>query len=137
MSETDTNPNPLGDLDEWEEFLKKRYPDGAGEGPDWTHRKGKVFRDYRAEARPSVREFYRLNHMRQTLEFVRTKKKEFLSLDRRRMGVWEAIEYLNELIDDSDPDTEVSQLQHLPRLRRRSARRDIRVGSCWPVWFTI
>jgi inositol oxygenase len=29
------------------------------------------------------------------------------------MGIWEAMEYLNTLIDDSDPDTDLSQIQHL------------------------
>ena len=40
-----------------------------------------TFRDYRAEARPSVKEFYRLNHMHQTLDFVKSKHREFLPLD--------------------------------------------------------
>src|SRR5687767_9273218 len=29
------------------------------------------------------------------------------------MGIWEAMEYLNTLVDDSDPDTDLSQLEHL------------------------
>jgi inositol oxygenase len=29
------------------------------------------------------------------------------------MSVWEAMEFLNTLIDDSDPDTDLSQLEHL------------------------
>ena len=33
-----------------------------------------MFRDYRAEARPCVKEFYRLNHAHQTLAFVLAKK---------------------------------------------------------------
>ncbi|QRW18830.1 aquaporin, Major intrinsic protein family [Rhizoctonia solani] len=32
---------------------------------------------------------------------------------RARMGVWEAIEMLETLVDDSDPDTELSQIEHL------------------------
>lgn len=32
---------------------------------------------------------------------------------RARMTVWEAIELLNELVDESDPDTEVGQIEHL------------------------
>src|ERR1700730_9106367 len=58
---------PLEDLEHWEEFLKERYPEaeeaelvpvGAPEvQPDgkWK-RNPKKFRDYRAEARPSVKE---------------------------------------------------------------------------------
>ena len=29
------------------------------------------------------------------------------------MGIWEAMEYLNTLVDDSDPDTDLSQIEHL------------------------
>ena len=34
------------------------------------------FRDYAAEARASVKEFYRLNHTHQTVDFVLAKKRE-------------------------------------------------------------
>ncbi|MDE2126654.1 MAG: inositol oxygenase [Armatimonadetes bacterium] len=71
------------------------------------------FRDYAAEARASVREFYRANHQFQTLEFVLRKKAAFLPPRRRRMSVWEAMEFLDTLVDDSDPDTELSQIAHL------------------------
>lgn len=103
--------NPLGDLDEWEEFLQRRYPEPVDGQID--ARPEHVYRDYRAEARPSVKEFYRLNHRYQTLDFVRGKKKEYLSLSRRKMGIWEAMEYLNTLVDDSDPDTDLTQIEHL------------------------
>src|SRR5262245_59804480 len=45
------------------------------------------------------------------------------------MGVWEAMEYLNTLVDDSDPDTELSQLEHLLQTAE-AIRRD---GH--PRWF--
>jgi len=93
---------PLENLEEWEDFVAERVKES-----------GEKFRDYRAEARSTVKEFYRLNHRYQTLEFVREKKREFLSLERREMGIWEAAEFLNTLVDDSDPDTELSQLEHL------------------------
>jgi inositol oxygenase len=102
-----TDSNPLNHLDDWEESLHARYP-AAGSG-----KAKEQFRDYRAEARPSVREFYRLNHARQTLDFVLAKKREYLPLRKRRMGVWEAMEFLNTLVDDSDPDTDLSQIEHL------------------------
>src|SRR4051812_47694648 len=101
---TDTN-NPLAGLEEWEEFLKERYPENK---PDATPfqatdptKKKEQFRNYEADARPSVREFYRLNHQFQTYEFGQNKRKEYLSLNRRQMSVWEALEYLNTLEDDS------------------------------------
>src|SRR5439155_25317026 len=76
-------------------------------------KKKEEFRNYEAAARPTVREFYRLNHRCQTYDFVQAKRKEFLGLKRMKMGIWEAAEYLNRLVDDSDPDTDMSQLEHL------------------------
>jgi len=114
-----TNSNaPLANLEEWEDFLKTRYPEPAAPGATPfratdPEKKKEQFRNYEADARPTVREFYRLNHRNQTYDFVRAKKKEFLSLSRRQMGIWEAMEYLNTLVDDSDPDTDLSQLEHL------------------------
>jgi inositol oxygenase len=96
------NPTPLVDLDEWESaHLPGKEKDHA------------EFRDYRADVRPGVREFYRQNHANQTLDFVRHKKAQYLARRQRVMGIWEAMEYLNTLVDDSDPDTELSQIEHL------------------------
>ncbi|MDR3688170.1 MAG: inositol oxygenase family protein [Fimbriimonas sp.] len=93
---------PLQSLDEWEEDLLERYPT-----------KEHVFRDYAAEVRPTVKEFYRLNHTYQTREFVRAKKEQYCQLETRKMSVWEAMEFLNTLVDDSDPDTDATQIEHL------------------------
>ena len=76
-------------------------------------KKAEEFRNYQDDVRPTVREFYRLNHRHQTLDFVRARKREYLPLAKRRMGVWEAMEFLNTLVDDSDPDTDLSQIEHL------------------------
>lgn len=113
---------PLQSLEEWEDFVKERYP-VPGQPAQDTARKPTVgfdpekkteeFRNYEADARPTVREFYRLNHLHQTYEFGLAKRREFLGLNRMSMGVWEAAEYLNNLVDDSDPDTDMSQLEHL------------------------
>jgi inositol oxygenase len=116
---------PLTHLDDWEESLRARYPaEGSGKAKD-------EFRDYRAEARPSVKEFYRLNHRHQTLDFVRAKQREYLPLRKRRMGVWEAMEFLNTLVDDSDPDTDLSQIEHLLQ-----AAEAIRADG-HPRWFIL
>lgn len=107
---------PLQSLDEWEDFLKDRYPEPAENVPFKTvdpEKKKEEFRDYKANARPSVREFYRLNHENQTYDFVQQKRADFLRLNRKEMGIWEAMEFLNQLVDDSDPDTDLSQLDHL------------------------
>ena len=69
------------------------------------------YRDY-TNAEDRVRNFYRLNHRHQTLEFARSKSEEYAALGKRRMGIWEACEYLDTLVDDSDPDTSLSQIEH-------------------------
>ncbi len=115
--------SPLRDLDEWEDDLLRRYPEKPGTG----HK----FRDYEAEARPGVRDFYRLNHRYQTMEFVREKRAEYLPLQKRSMTVWEAMEYLNTLVDDSDPDIDLPQIEHLMQTAE-AIRRD---GH--PRWFIL
>ncbi|MGE5645759.1 MAG: inositol oxygenase family protein [Acidobacteriota bacterium] len=89
------------------------------------------FRDYSQTAPEAVREFYRLNHTHQTRDFVLAKKREFLSLARAEMGIWEAMEFLDTLVDDSDPDTDLSQLDHLLQTAE-AIRRD---GL--PPWFQL
>ena len=111
---------PLDSLDEVEDFYKTRYPDPSQPAPEpkpkvgyAPDKKENEFRNYEADARPTVREFYRLNHTFQTYEFGVAKRKQYLGLNRMQMGIWEAAEYLNQLVDDSDPDTDMSQLEHL------------------------
>ncbi len=101
---------PLNNLDEWEEDLLRRYPD-----PE-TIAQGKTtdqYRNYDQPERDTVREFYRLNHTYQTYDFVRQKESEFLRFDKKEMPIWDAFTFLNQLVDDSDPDTSLDQLQHL------------------------
>jgi inositol oxygenase len=101
---------PLKNLDEWEDDLLRRYPD-----PD-SIAKGKSsdeFRNYDNPERDTVKEFYRLNHTYQTYDFVLKKREEFLKFDKKEMPVWDAFDFLNQLVDDSDPDTDLDQLQHL------------------------
>jgi inositol oxygenase len=93
-------------------------------------KKAEDFRAYEpAPAR--VHAFYRLNHAHQTRAFVQAKKQEYLGLDRRRMGIWTALEYLNSLVDDSDPDTDLSQIDHSLQTAE-AIRRD---GH--PDWFQL
>lgn len=120
--------NPLASIDEWEDELLKRYPEAAG-GQVATQTDG--FRDYESTARECVREFYRLNHRNQTVDFVRQKHDEYLSLSRAEMSVWEAMEFLNNLVDDSDPDIDLPQIEHL--LQTAEA---IRAGGR-PRWFIL
>ncbi|KAF9479760.1 DUF706-domain-containing protein [Pholiota conissans] len=70
------------------------------------------FRDYEA-ACDRVKKFYKEQHEKQTVAFNIKARVDFKSKKRARMSVWEAIELLNTLIDESDPDTSISQIDHL------------------------
>lgn len=108
----ETNRNPIREMEEWEDFTKERYPEPSSESPQGSKTK-EEFRNYEADARSTVRDFYRQNHRFQTVDFVQSKKRRYLAFQQHEMGIWEAAEYLNTLVDDSDPDTDLSQLQHL------------------------
>lgn len=101
---------PLASLDEWEEDLLNRYPDPEAIA---AGKKTEEYRNYDTPVRDTVREFYRLNHTYQTYDFVVQKKADFLKFDKKEMSVWDAFTFLNQLVDDSDPDTDLDQLQHL------------------------
>jgi len=124
MSDTLPSPQPLHSLDDWEDEVVARYPQPGQKARE-------DYRNYDAPARDNVREFYRLHHQHQTYEFVLAKKREYLTLDHRAMTVLEAMEYLNQLVDDSDPDTDLSQIEHLLQ-SAESVRRD---GQ--PRWFIL
>lgn len=104
---TESAAQPLQSLDDWEDFVEGQlYPEpGKKQKED--------YRNYDNPARDTVPEFYRLNHRHQTFDFVRHKEQEFLPLRKREMTIFEAVEFLNTLVDDSDPDTDLDQLQHL------------------------
>jgi inositol oxygenase len=91
-------------MEKVENFVKGRYQPGKSESE---------FRVYDAHAKPGVAEFYRLNHENQTLDYVLRKEEQYFGLKRGKKTVWEAADYLNTLVDDSDPDTDLSQLEHL------------------------
>ncbi|HML16083.1 MAG TPA: inositol oxygenase family protein [Bryobacteraceae bacterium] len=113
--------SPLRNLEQWDEFVQQRYDPGKNTDE---------FRNYE-NAAPGIREFYRLNHLHQTRDFVLEKKRQFGPRNRMKMGIWEALEYLNTLVDDSDPDTDLSQIDH--NLQAAQAiRRD---GH--PDWFQL
>jgi inositol oxygenase len=127
-TETRNGRGPLADLDEWESAHLARE---AADDPARAAKDPSQFRDYRADVRPGVREFYRLHHRNQTLDFVLAKEAQYLPRTQRSMGIWEAMEFLNTLVDDSDPDTELSQIEHLMQTSE-AIRRD---GH--PRWFVL
>ncbi len=105
-----SNDQPLKSLDEWEDDLLRRYPDPESIA---IGKSEEEFRNYDNPARDTVREFYRLNHTYQTYDFVLQKEAQYLTFDKKEMPIWEAFDFLNQLVDDSDPDTDLDQFQHL------------------------
>jgi inositol oxygenase len=113
---------PLQNLEQWDDFVGQRYQ---------QDKKQEDFRKYDDSTPPGVREFYRLNHTHQTVDFVREKKQQYLAKQRGAMSIWEALDYLNTLVDESDPDTDLSQIEH--NLQTAEAiRRD-----GYPRWFVL
>jgi inositol oxygenase len=107
MSHSNSKQSPLERLDDWDDFVREEvypqpFPKSQAE-----------YRNYASTQRESVREFYRLNHRFQTLDFVRQQREKYLPLRTREMTPLAALEFLNTLVDDSDPDIELSQLDHL------------------------
>lgn len=104
MTPTTSDTKPLAQLDQWDNFVEGRYREGKSQ---------EEFRIYDASANPGVAKFYRLNHERQTVDYVRNKEEQYFGLKKGMKSVWEAAEFLNTLVDDSDPDTDLTQIEHL------------------------
>jgi inositol oxygenase len=108
----------------WEADLRARYPENGDKAKE-------EYRNYQDPQRDTVREFYRVNHLNQTYDQVLEKENEFKKLDKKQMKFWEAVEFLNTLIDDSDPDIDLNQTQHL--LQTSEAIR----ADGHPEWFIL
>eukprot|EP00467_Chlorarachnion_reptans_P002344 CAMPEP_0114491658 /NCGR_PEP_ID=MMETSP0109-20121206/3128_1 /TAXON_ID=29199 /ORGANISM="Chlorarachnion reptans, Strain CCCM449" /LENGTH=307 /DNA_ID=CAMNT_0001668427 /DNA_START=120 /DNA_END=1043 /DNA_ORIENTATION=- len=112
----------LKSVEEWQEYKEEKAKSEAekakseAEDSSWvinSEKKEEDFRNYSDNPRlERVRNFYRENHEKQTLEFVLKMEKKYANLGRMEMGVWEALELLDTFVDDSDPDTNLSQMQH-------------------------
>jgi len=124
MAATTAAPNaPLKkDMEEWDEFLQGRYKEGKSQ---------EEFRNYDEHANPGVAEFYHQNHEHQTFDYVMAKEKEYFALAKGEKSIWEAAEFLNTLVDDSDPDTDLTQIEHL--LQTSEAIR----ADGHPRWFVL
>jgi inositol oxygenase len=96
---------------------------------DASHRG--AYRDYAKPGIDRVREFYRMNHTHQTADFVRAKKAQWLQFNQHEMTPWDALDYLNTLVDESDPDIELPQIAHL--LQTGEAIR----ADGHPDWFVL
>ena len=73
-----------------------------------------AFRDYNKEDEigQRVKRTYTEMHTNQTVEFVRAKHEKWLKFNHFQATVMEALEMLNELVDESDPDTDLPNIVH-------------------------
>ncbi len=92
------------DIAAWEQFIQTRYASQEKEKDG--------FRDFEKNASEQVKEFYRLNHRYQTVNFVLKKKEEYSALQKKRLSIWDAFRYLDTLVDESDPDLSLPQSYH-------------------------
>ena len=88
------------------------------------------FRQYE-DACDRVKNFYREQHEKQTVAYNLKARNDLRAKTRAKMTIWQAIEKLNTLIDESDPDTSLSQIEHLLQ-SAEAIRRD---GK--PRWFQL
>jgi len=70
------------------------------------------FRKYEDTSKNQVAETYKKNHAFQTYDHVLEMKKQHLQFNKAKMTVWEAIEKLDQVIDESDPDADFPQIYH-------------------------
>lgn len=90
----------------------------------------KAFRQYDL-ACSRVKAFYVEQHEKQTVDYNIQARINFKTKIRAKMSVWEGLERLNKLLDESDPDTELSQIEHALQTAE-AIRRDKR-----PRWMQL
>ncbi|ODV81459.1 putative inositol oxygenase [Suhomyces tanzawaensis NRRL Y-17324] len=105
-------------------------PDWATISDQYKNIDTKSFRQYEL-ACDRVKQFYEEQHELQTVAYNIQARINFKTKTRARMTIWEGLEKLNKLLDDSDPDTELSQIDHALQTAE-AIRRDNR-----PRWFQL
>lgn len=71
-----------------------------------------AFRNY-TNASDKVKKVYKLNHSEQTVNYVKQQINEHcIKFDKAKMTIWEAIEKLDTVVDESDPDLGLPQIVH-------------------------
>lgn len=88
--------------EEWEDFLGRRYASAKEE---------EGYRLFNEDTPQAIKDFYYQNHTQQTVDFVLSKRQKYASRSIK-MTLWEAMELLDAIVDESDPDTSLSQSYH-------------------------
>lgn len=92
---------------------KQGQEDGYDAASKFDAEKDKAaFRQYE-DACDRVKNFYAEQHKKQTLAWNVAIREKMKKREKVKMSVWEAMEYMNTLVDESDPDTSVGQIEHL------------------------
>jgi inositol oxygenase len=96
-----------------DQAMKKQQQAAMGDASTFDSNKDKTqFRQYET-ASDRVKNFYLEQHTKQTVAYNLKARNEFKTKTRAEMTIWQAMERLNTLIDESDPDTDLSQIEHL------------------------
>ncbi|XP_017777449.1 PREDICTED: inositol oxygenase [Nicrophorus vespilloides] len=74
------------------------------------------FRDYSIDENDPIKErvrrtYYEM-HTNQTVDFVKAKMSKWLTFDHFKSNIRDALEKLNELVDESDPDVDIPNIVH-------------------------
>jgi inositol oxygenase len=106
----------LSQMDEVDDFKREQVREEQEEGafnPIDANKQQHDFRNYKDSARQArVEAVYKEQHEKQTVEFVQAMHREYNQLNKCKMTMWETLLYLNGFVDDSDPDTNLSQMAH-------------------------
>jgi len=79
-----------------------------------------------------VRKTYLAMHTYQTVAFVRSKHKKWLEFDHEELTIMDALDKLNDLIDESDPDLDLPNIIHAYQTAER-----IRLDHPNEDWFQL
>src|SRR5438034_3061670 len=101
-----TDNAPLQQLEEWDDFVATRYRQDKSE---------EEFRNYKADANPTVTEFYRQNHARQTLDFVGNKKPKYCGWNRAKKRIWEMPKNLITWVTNTIPTPDLPKSDTFPK----------------------
>jgi len=82
--------------------------------PEEALKDKEAFRDYTKddELGARVKKTYYDMHTNQTMEFVTSKQEKWLKFNHMEATVMEALDMLNELVDESDPDLDLPNIIH-------------------------
>jgi inositol oxygenase len=80
------------------------------ESIDIKEKKAKKFRNY--TKKPQIAQHYLLNHRNQTYHYVKNLKKQILPLRKHQSNIFDIIRLMDQIIDESDPDTKKPQIIH-------------------------